>query len=233
MSAAREEILARIRGVLGEQRAPVEIPRGYTRSREPADLLGHFTERVEDYRAVVDRVTPDRLPAAVAEACTRYGVRSVVVPADVPDDWLSALRGVTVVQDRDSLAPTDLDQVDAVLTGAAVGVAETGTIVLDSGPRQGRRAVTLVPDVHLCVVEAGQVVDDVPAAVSRLDPRRPLTWISGPSATSDIELDRVEGVHGPRTLHVLLVAEPDPPGAAPDPLVPGPDPDRLVDGTDR
>jgi L-lactate dehydrogenase complex protein LldG len=167
-SEAREEILARIRSALGETRpAPVQVPRGYARSRAPADLLGHFAERVEDYRAVVQRVTTDALPEAVAAACTRYEVRSVAVPADVPTDWTSALREVEVIRDvagaadqagpadgRDPLSPAELDRVDAVLTGAAVGVAETGTIVLDSGPRQGRRALTLVPDVQLCVVAA-------------------------------------------------------------------------------
>jgi L-lactate dehydrogenase complex protein LldG len=204
-SAAREEILARIQGILAASpAAPVEVPRAYARSRAPADLLGHFVERVRDYRAVVDRVTEVDLPAAVAAACTRYGVRTLLTPADAPGEWTNELASVDVVSDRGQLGTEELDRVDAVLTGAAVGIAETGTVVLDSGPQQGRRALSLVPDVHICVVRADQVVDDVPAAVTRLRPERPLTWISGPSATSDIELDRVEGVHGPRTLHVLL-----------------------------
>jgi L-lactate dehydrogenase complex protein LldG len=210
MSEAREEILSRIRGALAgaPARELVEVPRGYARSRQPADLLGHFVERVEDYRAVVERVPAGGLAEAVAAACARYGVRRLVVPADAPGEWTSNGTEVEVVPDDPPLTTAELDRTDAVLTGAAVGVAETGTIVLDGGPGQGRRALSLVPDVHVCVVRTGQVVDDVPAALERLRPDRPLTWISGPSATSDIELDRVEGVHGPRTLHVLLVEEP-------------------------
>jgi L-lactate dehydrogenase complex protein LldG len=154
-----------------------------------------FAERVADYRAVVERCGADEVAARVAAVVE--GLRVVVpdglgfdVPGGLPDTGLSA---------------AELDAVDAVVTTATVGIAETGTIVLDHGPGQGRRALTLVPDVHVCVVRADQVVADVPDAVRRLDPARPLTWISGPSATSDIELDRVEGVHGPRTLHVLVV----------------------------
>jgi L-lactate dehydrogenase complex protein LldG len=210
-SAAREEILLRIRSALATAppRTSPEVPRRYARERPQADLLGHFVERVEDYRAVVERMAAAELAGAIGAACAKYGVHMLVVPADAPQEWTSAAGGVEVVPDgaagRGPLPTAELDRADAVLTGAAVGVAETGTIVLDSGARQGRRALTLVPDVHLCVVRADQVVDDVPAAVQRLDPARPLTWISGPSATSDIELDRVEGVHGPRTLHVFLV----------------------------
>jgi len=206
---AREEILARIRtGLTGAPpRAPVEVPRGYARSRPQPDLLAHFVERVADYRAEVARVSPTELPRAIAAACERYGVGTLVAPADTPGEWTAALDAVDVVRDGEprTLSTAELDQADAVVTGAAVGIAETGTVVLDSGPRQGRRALSLVPDVHVCVVRTDQVVDDVPAALERLRPDRPMTWISGPSATSDIELDRVEGVHGPRTLHVLLV----------------------------
>jgi L-lactate dehydrogenase complex protein LldG len=212
---AREEILGRIRSALADappREAPT-VPRNYARSRPREDLLEHFVERVADYRAEVERVTQASLAEAVAAACARYQVRSLLVPHDAPPEWTSALPDVEVVRDRAAntsdgdgpLTVADLDRTDAVLTGAAIGVAETGTIVLDGGPGQGRRALSLVPDVHICLVWADQVVDDVPAAVARLRPERPLTWISGPSATSDIELDRVEGVHGPRTLHVLVV----------------------------
>jgi len=207
-SEAREEILARVRSALetAPPRAAAEVPRHYARSRGHDDLVGLFVERVADYRAVVERVTPAELPTAVASACAAYDVASLAVPVDVPEEWTSALGNVDVVRDSESrLSADDLDRVDAVLTGATTGIAETGTIVLDGGARQGRRVLSLVPDVHVCVVDSDQVVDDVPAALARLRADRPLTWISGPSATSDIELDRVEGVHGPRTLHVLVV----------------------------
>jgi len=208
-SEAREEILARVRSALSAAPPPrvAEVPRGYARSRPQRDPLEHFVERVADYRAEVVRISSPGLPEAIAAACERYGVRTLVAPADVPEEWTAALATVDVVRDGDPrpLSTDELDQVDAVLTGAAVGIAETGTVVLDGGPRQGRRALTLVPDVHVCVVRTDQVVDDVPAGVERLRPERPQTWISGPSATSDVELDRVEGVHGPRTLHVLIV----------------------------
>ena len=193
--SAREEILARVRSATaGAASVPAPAP---VRAGDPAagaELLDLFAERVADYRAVVERCSPEELAARVAAAVEgrvvvpeRLGVE---VPGATVDTGLSAL---------------ELDQVDAVVTEAAVGVAETGTIVLDHGPGQGRRALTLVPDRHVCVVRADQVVPDVPDAVAMLDPLRPQTWISGPSATSDIELDRVEGVHGPRSLHVILV----------------------------
>jgi L-lactate dehydrogenase complex protein LldG len=147
---------------------------------------------------------PDTLANAVRGALRKRGVTALVVPDGVPAAWLPAR--LTVLRDDPPLDTGQLDRADGVLTLCAVAIAETGTIVLDAGTGQGRRALTLLPDYHLCVVRADQIVAGVPDAIARLDPTRPLTWISGPSATSDIELNRVEGVHGPRTLEVVLVA---------------------------
>ena len=158
-------------------------------------------ERVEDYRASVHRTAAADVPALLQ----RLLPGSVVVPNGLPTEWVAGLNGL--VRDDPPLDVRALDAVDSVLTTCAVAVAETGTVVLDSGPGQGRRALTLVPDHHVVVVRAEHVVADVPDALRRLDPLRPQTWISGPSATSDIELDRVEGVHGPRRLDVVLVAD--------------------------
>lgn len=192
--SARDEILRRVRSALDGVSPVVEVPRA-PRVPDRGDLVALFVERVADYRAVVTRCTPSDLPSVVAEVLA--GARAVVPPGlglDVP--------GAVV---DEGLTAAELDALDAVVTRAAVGIAETGTIVLDHRPDQGRRAISLVPDLHVCIVDASQVVADVPDAIALLDPARPLTWISGPSATSDIELDRVEGVHGPRTLHVVLV----------------------------
>ncbi|MDO9378500.1 MAG: LUD domain-containing protein [Nocardioidaceae bacterium] len=191
---ARDDILARVRGALAHaDTSPVTVARGYrTDTRGDLDL---FLERVEDYKAVVVRCSADEVEARIAEALPD-GAR-VVVPPGLP--W--HVEGAVV---DDGLTSAELDGVAAVVTGATCGIAVTGTIVLSHGPGEGRRAATLVPDLHVCVVRADQVVADVPDAVAVLDPSRPQTWISGPSATSDIELDRVEGVHGPRTLHVIV-----------------------------
>ncbi|HYO34851.1 MAG TPA: lactate utilization protein C [Geodermatophilus sp.] len=214
MSGAREEVLGRIRSALGdvppgETSEDFPVPRDYRRHREhPEGDVARFGERVADYKATVEHVPPGGVAAAVAAALRRVGATRVGVPAGLPAEWVPAGDGdVTLVPDTagEPLSVADLDALDAVVTGSTVGIAETGTIVLESGALCGRRALTLVPDVHVCVVRAEDVVDDVPAAVARLRPDRPLTWVSGPSATSDIELDRVEGVHGPRTLHVVVV----------------------------
>ncbi len=201
MTDARAEVLARIRRALGPGVTVPEVPRDY-RSRGDLDrpaLLELLTDRLVDYRAAVRPAAAADLPAVLAAALAERGAGRVVVPPGLPWD----LPGAVVDTD---LPATELDQLDGVVTACAVAVAETGTIVLDAGPDQGRRAITLVPDYHLCVVRADQVVQTVPEAIARLDPGRPLTWISGPSATSDIELHRVEGVHGPRTLEVVLVS---------------------------
>ncbi|GAA0536147.1 hypothetical protein GCM10011581_24200 [Saccharopolyspora subtropica] len=208
--SAREAVLGRVRSALaGTERTPLaDIPRDYRIARPAADLVGLFCERVADYRATVERVEPTGLTAAIAAAAKAVGARRVLVPSGAPQAWYDALRPeFAQVDDGEGIDTAGLDQIDAVITTAVVGIASTGTIVLDHGPGQGRRAVTLVPDVHICVVEESQIADDVPAALRRLDPNRPMTFISGPSATSDIELNRVEGVHGPRTLHVLVTAD--------------------------
>lgn len=207
VSEARTEVLARVRAALGPAPAPVAVARAYRTAGEhppgSEPLLALLEERVLDYRAGVDRCTPGELPALLAGLLDRLAPGGrLVVPADLPAEWTGDREVL-----RDAGATThELDAVAGVVTACAVAVAETGTIVLDAGPAQGRRALTLVPDLHVCVVRADQVVQTVPEAVRRLDPVRPQTWISGPSATSDIELNRVEGVHGPRTLHVVLVS---------------------------
>jgi L-lactate dehydrogenase complex protein LldG len=196
--SARDEILGRVRSALADVTDVPAAPAAPRRTQVD-DVVALFAERVADYRATVVHCPVDGVDVAVAAALPS-GAR-VVVPPRLPAGLVEGLD--TVVDD--GLTALELDQVDAVVTCCRVAVAETGTIVLDHGPDQGRRAITLVPDRHVCVVRADQVVADVPDAVAVLDPSRPLTWISGPSATSDIELDRVEGVHGPRMLHVIVV----------------------------
>ena len=211
--SAREEVLARLRTArdAGSPRTPLgEVPRDYRRRGEhdpgSEGALVQLVERVEDYRATVTRVAgPDEVGPVVARLLA--DASSVVVPSGVDRAWLASA-GVSVRVDGEPevLDVAALDAVDAVVTGAAVAVAETGTLVLDAAaPDQGRRALTLVPDHHVCVVRAADVVGTVPEALARLDPVHPLTFVAGPSATSDIELDRVEGVHGPRRLDVVLV----------------------------
>ncbi|MEU3092617.1 LUD domain-containing protein [Streptomyces massasporeus] len=175
--------------------------------RTVAQTVDLLAENLADYRALVHRTDPGRLAGLIAALLDKRGAASVLVPPGLDEGWLAAT-GATRVADRAGSTPGELDRVDSVVTGCAVAIAETGTLVLDGSPDQGRRRITLVPDHHICVVRVpGQVVSSVPQGLERLDPARPLTWISGPSATSDIELDRVEGVHGPRTLEVILVGE--------------------------
>jgi len=201
MSDARAVVLGRIRAALGSDvPAAVHVPREY--ERQPLTGNGdiaRFAETVADYRAQVHRVGAGEVATAIGAL---VGTGSAVIPADLPPDWVAGMR--TVVDDP-PVGIDVLDSVDAVVTGCALGIAATGTIVLDAGAAQGRRALTLVPDHHVCVIRADQIVDTVPQAFAALDPSRPLTFISGPSATSDIELQRVEGVHGPRILNVVIV----------------------------
>jgi iron-sulfur cluster protein len=205
---ARAAILARIREALGDRPAAVEVPRDYRRtSDEPrTSVIARFSERVGEYRATVRSATPDELKTVLEELCGEAGAERLAVPADLPGGWRPG--GIELVQD-DGLSAAELDGLDGALTGCALAIAETGTIVLDGGEAQGRRALSLVPDYHLCVVREDQIVSLVPEAVEALQPAvqdgRPLTFIAGPSATSDIELNRVEGVHGPRTLHVVVL----------------------------
>ena len=215
--SSRDVVLGRIRRALAdvpgdELPQDVPVPRDYLRvhgERTAAGTAELLAENLADYRALVHHCTGGELPGLVARLLAGRDARTVVAAEDLPVYWLAAAvaDGVERVPDTAGMTARELDAVDSVVTGCAVAVAETGTIVLDAGPGQGRRRITLVPDHHICVVRVPeQVVDSVPQALERLDPTRPLTWISGPSATSDIELDRVEGVHGPRTLEVILLA---------------------------
>jgi L-lactate dehydrogenase complex protein LldG len=204
MSDAKSEILARISAALADRPTPPVVPRDYARAVDPGtDILALFAQRAADYRATVELVDHADLPAAIAAALSQRGARRIVAPTGLPQEWLASA-DVEAVGDDPPLSVQHLDGLDGVVTGAAAAIALTGTIVLDAGAGQGRRVLSLLPDYHLCVVRADQIVGTVPEALQRLDPRRPQTWISGPSATSDIELDRVEGVHGPRTLHILI-----------------------------
>ncbi|MDR3107976.1 MAG: LUD domain-containing protein [Bifidobacteriaceae bacterium] len=176
-------------------------------------VVGLFAERLADYGAVVVRVPAAGAAAAAARLVAEHGGSAVAVPPGMSDDVLAALQaaGVTTAGDNPPLSAADLDALDGTVTACRIGVAQTGTLVLDHAADQGRRALTLVPDRHLCLVRADQIVPDVPAAVARLRPSvlagRPLTWVSGPSATVDIELTRVQGVHGPRTLLVVIAED--------------------------
>jgi len=243
VSDARADVLARVRAALGSGggTAVPEVPRDY---RGPgrmgpagaSDVVDRFCARVEEYNATVRRVRRHELDAVVAAVCRERGTTRVAVPAGggpvggeaapagggpVGGEAAPAggggrsIDGVELVEDDPPLSALDLDRLDGVLTGCALAIAETGTIALDGGARSGRRALTLVPDHHVCVVEEADVVAGVPDAVAALADAaregRPITFVSGPSATSDIELDRVEGVHGPRRLDVLVVG----PGASP------------------
>ena len=211
MSGGREAVLARVRAALAPAPEIAQVPRAY---RQAGALGGGgdsvtvdlFCARVADYRATVRRVRGDALPGALLAACEERKARRIAVPAGA---FAWTVEGVELVPDDPPLSPRQLDELDGVLSGCALAIAETGTIVLDGVGASGRRALTLVPDYHLCIVRSEDIVPSVPdgvAALARVAAEgAPITFISGPSATVDIELVRVEGVHGPRTLDVFVV----------------------------
>ncbi|MEL4504678.1 lactate utilization protein C [Luteococcus sp. H138] len=214
---AKDEILRRVRTALADVPAgdaATDTPVVWTYEQPTAmdDVIGRFCERVADYKATVVRVggSDAEIAQAVVDGLKAIGVKDAILPSGIPEGWRAAVEaaGIAVVRDEPSLTHDQLNAAGAVVTGARVGAAESGTIMLDHADDQGRRALSLVPDAHICVVRTDQVVSDIPEAVGRLQgsvkERRPITWISGPSATSDIELSRVEGVHGPRTLYVIV-----------------------------
>jgi L-lactate dehydrogenase complex protein LldG len=217
VASAKETILWRVRRAtrdVPEEERPEDVPvgRGYRKEGDDGrdEIVARFAEHVAEYEATVHRVAEADLPARIEEILEKRGLKNLVVPPLLPEAWIPD--GVEVLRDatRPRLTNDELDGAGGVLTGCALGIAQTGTIVLDAGPGQGRRALTLLPDYHLCVVREEQVVDLVPEAFARLEEAvkgegRAVTFISGPSATSDIELNRVEGVHGPRALEVLIV----------------------------
>ncbi|MDR2930614.1 MAG: lactate utilization protein C [Propionibacteriaceae bacterium] len=211
---ARDQIMTRIRSALKhtpdqDEDEPI-LTWQYGQPTSMTDVVGCFIERCADYKAEVTEVDADQIPHAIAATIKKLGITSVVLPPGLDPAWRAAIEqtGTTICEDDSPMQAHELDAVASAVTAAAVAIAETGTIVLDHAANQGRRALTLIPDIHICVVLASQVVSDVPEAVARLRPSvdagRPLTWISGPSATSDIELKRVEGVHGPRLLIVIV-----------------------------
>ena len=208
--SGRDTVLRAVRNALtdvprSENPGGPPLPHGHPTDHTGPDIVQLFSERTAEYRATVVRVPAARAAAAVGDALARTGARALVVPPGLPADVIPE-GPWTLLDDTLPLTPGQLDAADAVLTTSATAIAVTGTVILDHGPGQGRRALTLLPDQHICLVREDQIAPDVPEALSRLDPYRPLTLVSGPSATSDIELDRVEGVHGPRTLDIIVVA---------------------------
>jgi L-lactate dehydrogenase complex protein LldG len=204
-SGAKAEMLARIRRALPAERVTVAVPRAYRRAGESAsspDLEVLLADRLADYRASVHHASATEAPATLARILAERGIEAVILPDGFPLA-LIASSGVPAISDA-NLSTAELDRCQATVSTCAVAIAETGTIVLDAGAGQGRRALSLVPDYLLIVIRRSQIVANVADGVAAVDPERPLTWISGPSATSDIELKRVEGVHGPRTLDVLI-----------------------------
>ncbi len=216
MSNSRDQILMRIKQALGDRTddSDDKIVREYNQKSNLSaeEITGLFEERVNEYRAVTKRIIEDELPGELQKLCEDAGVKTMVLPTGINESWLSDLsEPVTLLRDQpDRLSKQELNECDAVLTGCFLGVAQTGTIILNAGPGQGRRVLTLLPDFHICVIRQNQIVGMLPEAIRKLDQTvsesgAPVTFISGPSATSDIELNRVEGVHGPRNLHVFII----------------------------
>ena len=213
MSNAKQVMLERIRNAIRdvpatEQIKDVPVNRLYRSSTGHTNLLEMTAERIAEYRARVEIVTADKLTSSIQASLERLGIKRLIVPHGLPEDWRPS--GFELIEESTSLLEhAELERADGVLTGCTLAIAETGTLVLDHARGQGRRALTLIPDVHLCVLLESQIVDNLPAAMKVLEQSiragRPLTFISGPSATSDIELSRVEGVHGPRTLEVMII----------------------------
>jgi L-lactate dehydrogenase complex protein LldG len=205
VSTAREEILDRVRTALAGSAPADPVVRAYRRDESGGQLVELLCERLADYKAHVRRVAADDLRSAIADACAARSIARLGVPPELPSAWRPA--NVEIVEDH-GLSSHELDALDGVVTACTLAIAETATLVLSAAANEGRRALTLVPDVHICVVQESQIVDTVPAAFAQLGElaRRPLTLVSGPSATSDIELSRVEGVHGPRQLDVIIVS---------------------------
>lgn len=198
--SARDDVLARVRSAIAAAPAPAhEVPRDYlVRSDDGIDT---FIDRLHHYQAQTHRTGVSDLDEAVRAILDERGVRRMVVPDGVPDGWIERL---DPLRDSPPLDARTLDQADGVITTCAVAIAQSGTMILDGGPGMGRRILTLVPDYYLCVVRADQLVGSLPEAIALLEPTRPLTFVSGPSATVDIEMVRVRGVHGPRTLEVII-----------------------------
>lgn len=218
--SAREDVLQRIREAIGsDDPAREELAAAATRARAALETATHppgtsagegartatvarFVERVSEYQATVHRVTPGQVAATVAAVLAAAGATEILAPRGLPEPWVA---DVSVRREAAPWTARELDASHAVVTGCALAIAETGTIILDAGPDQGRRALTLVPDHHVCIVAEDRIVATVAEGLTAVTPTAPLTLISGPSATSDIELDRVEGVHGPRRLDVVVV----------------------------
>jgi L-lactate dehydrogenase complex protein LldG len=210
--SARDAILNRITAAIGPASPNAnpssdweKLSRDYIRSDSltGSAVIELFEHRLKDYGANIFHCGANQLRETISRVLTDRAAKQIVTPAGIPADWLPA--GIAFVEDK-NLSYDALNKVDGVLTTATAAIAATGSIVLQHGPGQGRRALTLIPDYHLCIVKTDQVVETVPAAFSRLESTRPTTFISGPSATADIEMTRIKGVHGPRFLDVILVA---------------------------